>query len=203
MNSSGLPGQIVILNGAPRSGKSSIAATIQETFAGTWINLGVDIARAMTPPEAQPGVGLRPGEPDHPVAALVPALCAALWESIAAHARLGLNVVVDVGLYDTAVAADAARRLRSIPVLFVGVLCDVDVIMERRRRAGSERYLAGSASEPVPEPVLRWQREVHAHWAYDLEVDTSVAGPKDCAAAIRLRVDQGPPGEAFARLAID
>jgi chloramphenicol 3-O phosphotransferase len=28
------PGQIVILNGAPRAGKSSIVAVIQETFDG-------------------------------------------------------------------------------------------------------------------------------------------------------------------------
>ena len=33
-------GQIVILNGAPRSGKSSIAAVIQDTFEGPWVNLG-------------------------------------------------------------------------------------------------------------------------------------------------------------------
>ena len=33
-------GQIVILNGAPRSGKSSIAAAIQETFLGVWVNIG-------------------------------------------------------------------------------------------------------------------------------------------------------------------
>lgn len=29
-----MPGQIVILNGAPRSGKSSIVTVIQETFDG-------------------------------------------------------------------------------------------------------------------------------------------------------------------------
>lgn len=33
------PGQIVILNGAPRSGKSSIATVIQDTFDGLWMNL--------------------------------------------------------------------------------------------------------------------------------------------------------------------
>jgi chloramphenicol 3-O-phosphotransferase len=120
------PGQIVILNGAPRSGKSSIAAAIQATFPGVWVNIGVDVARAMTPPALQPGVGLRPDEPDHPVAAAVPALYAALWESIAAHSRLGLNVVVDVGLYDVEIATDAARRLAELPVLFVGVRCDVE-----------------------------------------------------------------------------
>src|SRR6185295_18609551 len=34
------PGQIIILNGAPRSGKSSIVAVIQDTFDGLWMNLG-------------------------------------------------------------------------------------------------------------------------------------------------------------------
>ena len=38
-----LPGQIVILNGAPRSGKSSIVRVIQETFDDPWMNLGVDV----------------------------------------------------------------------------------------------------------------------------------------------------------------
>ena len=187
-----LAGQIVILNGAPRSGKSSIAAVIQETFATPWINLGVDVARAMTPPGVQPGIGLRPGEPDHPAASVQPVLYAALWESVAAHVRLGLSVVVDVGLYDVAIAKDAARRLEGVPVLFVGVLCGVYVIMERRRQAGADRYVVASASEPVPEPVLRWQREVHAHWVYDLELDTSVASPQKCASAIRGRLELGP-----------
>jgi chloramphenicol 3-O phosphotransferase len=35
-------GQIVILNGPPRSGKSSIATVIQGRFDGVWTNLGVD-----------------------------------------------------------------------------------------------------------------------------------------------------------------
>ncbi len=36
------PGWIIILNGAPRSGKSSIVGVIQDTFEGPWMNLGVD-----------------------------------------------------------------------------------------------------------------------------------------------------------------
>jgi hypothetical protein len=48
-------GQIIILNGAPRSGKSSIVAAIQESFEGVWTNLGVDsyaqIRRRGTVPE--------------------------------------------------------------------------------------------------------------------------------------------------------
>ena len=55
------PGQIVILNGTPRSGKSSIAVAIQETFDGVWMNLGVDGFMRMTPARFMPGMGLRPG----------------------------------------------------------------------------------------------------------------------------------------------
>ena len=39
------PGWIVVPNGAPRSGKSSVADVIQETFDGPWLNLGVDVSR--------------------------------------------------------------------------------------------------------------------------------------------------------------
>lgn len=173
---------------------------MQETFPGTWVNLGVDLARAMTPPALQPGIGLRPGEKEHPAAAAVPILYAALWESVAAHARLGLNVVVDVGLYDIAIAAAAAQRLEGIPVLFVGVRCDLETIMQRRRSAGAQMYVTAAEGEPVPEPVLRWQNEVHAHWTYDLEVDTSAHTADECAAEIRKRLAERPSTDAFARV---
>ncbi len=183
---------IVVLNGTPRAGKSSIAAVLQEVLDGVWVNLGVDVSRRATPPRAQPGIGLRPGEPDHPAAAVAPLLWSALWESIAAHERLGLNVVADVGLHDAAAAADGARRLAGLTVLFVGVRCPADVAIARRAEAG------GYATD-LP-TVERWDSEVH-RWDYDLEVDTSLATPRECAEAIAGRLDSGPPASAFARLA--
>jgi chloramphenicol 3-O phosphotransferase len=184
------PGWIVVLNGTPRAGKSSIVRAIQERFDGVWINLGVDVARATTPERLQPGIGLRPGEDAHPVAPLLPLLYAALYESIAAHSRLGLNVAVDVGHYDPAILADCARRLAGLPVLFVGVRCPIEVVMERR----------GAPGEPPPEPVLRWQRLVHEHWTYDLEVDTSVLAPEQSANEIRAQLEGVPEPTAFTRL---
>jgi chloramphenicol 3-O phosphotransferase len=186
---------IVLLNGAPRSGKSSIVAELQRTLDGTWMNLGVDVARRMTPPSAQPGIGLRPGEPAHPAAGLVPTLYAALWESVAAHERLGLDLAVDVGLHDRGVAADGARRLSGLPVLFVGVRCPVDVAIARRHAAGDERYSTDRAV------VERWEEAVHGQWAYDLEVDSSLASPGECAEAIGARLAAGPAPTAFRRLA--
>src|SRR5439155_12385844 len=192
-------GTIVILNGVPRAGKSSIAAVIQETFDGTWLNLGVDVAREATPPRYQPGIGLRPGEPDHPAASVVSLLYAGWYDGIAAHSRVGLNVVADFGHYDAAILADCARRIDGLPAYFVGVHCPIEVIMERRHASPSGGYAVGSPEEPVPAPVQRWQDQVHVPGIYDLEVDTSVLTPEQCAAAIRERLARPP--SAFARLA--
>ena len=199
------PGQIVILNGAPRSGKSSIVTVIQNTFDGPGMTLGVDVfVLEITPERYRPGMGLRPGEEDHELAPLVPVFYAALYDSIAAHSRAGLHGVVDVGHHDAKILADSARRLAGLPVLFVGVRCPIEVVMQRRNagQVGREgQYAVGSESEPIPRGVERWQREVHIPGIYDMEVDTSVLTPQDCAAAIRRRLDDGPAPSAFRKLA--
>lgn len=198
------PGQIIILNGAPRSGKSSIVAVIQDTFDGLWMNLGVDRFMQMTPARYLPGIGLRPGGERQDIEPVVPVLYRAMYESIAAHSRLGLNVVVDVGHHDAyaiprGILPDCALRLSGLPVLFVGVRCPIETIMERRRTTG---WIAGnSAGAPVPQPVHLWQREVHIPGIYDLEVDTSVLSAEECAAVIRQHLDHGPTPSAFQRLA--
>ncbi len=205
------PGQIVILNGAPRAGKSSIVTVIQDTFEGIWMNLGVDLFGGhATPKSFRPGIGLRPGPGpsfggDAPeLEPLVPVLFAGVYESIAAHSRLGLNVVVDIGHHGAIhpdVLGDCARRLAGLPVLFVGVRCPIDEILKRRRDSPPGRYVAGSPGGPVPPPVLLWQEEVHKPGIYDLEVDTSLLSPEECAEVIRKRLGEGPPPSAFQQLA--
>lgn len=165
----------------------------------------VDVfVREVTPKRYRPGMGLRPGEHDHELAPLVPVFYAALYDSIAAHSRAGLSVVADVGHHDPKILADSARRLAGLPVLFVGVRCPIEVVMQRRNagQIGREgQYAIGSKTEPVPAPVERWQREVHIPGIYDVEVDTSLLTPEDSAAAIRRRLTNGPPPSAFRRLA--
>ncbi|MDZ4278739.1 MAG: chloramphenicol phosphotransferase [Dehalococcoidia bacterium] len=204
------PGRIIVLNGAPRSGKSSIVTVIQETFDGLWMNLGVDVfVRQVTPERYRPGIGLRPGGERQELEPLVPVLFAAMYESIAAHSRLGLNVVVDIGHHDAyahprQILVDSAQRLEGLPALFVGVRCPIEVIMERRNagQVGREgEYATGSTAETVPPPVRLWQREVHTPGIYDLEVDTSVLSPEDCAEVIRKRLEDGPAPSAFQQLA--
>ena len=195
-----IPGRIVVLNGAPRSGKSSIAAAIQARVPGDWINLGVDAQMRTIPPHLLPGIGLRPGgeRPDlEPVAVR---LYAALYESIVAHSRQGFDVIADLGHHDgysrpLGILVDSARRLVGLPAYLVGVRCPIDIIMERRR-ANPQGYLAGDG---VPEPVQRWQDAVHVPGIYDLEVDTSQLTPE--AAADRTGQRLTEPPSAFVGLA--
>ena len=95
----------------------------------------------------------------------------------------------------TAPAALAGRR-----AVLVGVRCPIDVVMERRNASEPGRYATGAPDDP-PAPVRRWQHDVHVPGVYDLEVDTSVMSPEECADAIRgLLVDTVSP-TAFERLA--
>lgn len=197
------PGRIIILNGPPRAGKSSIVTEIQNTFDGVWMNLGVDRFKAMTPERFQPGIGLRPGAERPDLEPLVLTLYRAMYDAIAAHSRLGLNVVVDAGHHDNystplGILRDCADRLRGHVVLFVGVRCPVEVALERRRATwGGAGY---RKSESTADPVSLWHEAVHAHGGYDLEVDTSVLSPRACADLVRRRLDDGPPPSAFQRL---
>ena len=174
------------------------------------MNLGVDAwVMHVTPERLRPGIGLRPGGERPDLEPFVQASYAALYDSVAAHARQGLNVVVDAGHHERysrqlTILPDCASRLRGLRVLFVGVRCPLDVIIERRNAGQPGRegtYLKAHAGEPVPAPILAWQEAVHEHGAYDLEVDTSLLSPEECAEAIRRRLKNGPAGIAFGRLA--
>ena len=210
---SGSTGRIIVLNGAPRSGKSSIVEAIQAGFDGVWMNLGVDAyVRHVTPARYRPGIGLRPGGERPDLEPLIPRFYAALYASIAAHSRLGLNVIAEFGHHDAhshplGILADCARQLAGLPALFVGVRCSLDVVMQRRLAESPERqgnYVSVSPDMAIPAPVLAWQEHVHRPGIYDLEVDTSSNSAQACAAEIRRLLDHGIPSpSAFERLAAE
>jgi chloramphenicol 3-O phosphotransferase len=199
------PGKIVILNGVPRSGKSSIASAIQRDFEGVWINLGVDSYKAMIPDRYQPGIGLRPGGERPDLEPLIQTMFRALYEAIAGHSRMGLNVVADMGHHDhysrpLGILSSCARQLAGLPVTFVGVRCPIEVVLERRQATwGKGREDNGS----IPLPVQLFQREIHRPGIYDLEVDTSVLQPEESAHLIHERLDNPVRPTAFERLAHD
>ena len=182
-------GRIIILNGTPRSGKTSIAHVIQDTFEGIWVNIGVDpFKKLIHPKRYSPGIGFRPTNKGYPeLEPIIIKLYEAMYESIAAHSRLGINVIVDVGHHDNyskplRLLEKCLQRIYGLPVFIVGVRCPIEEIMERRRRTWPN---TPSKDESIPEEVLLWQKAVHKPGVYDLEIDTSQHSPEECAKIIQ------------------
>ena len=202
------PGTVVVLNGTPRSGKTSIASAMQQSSEGLWLNLGVDAFSQITPAQDRPGIGLRPGGERPDLEAHVVVLFEALYGAVTAWSRRGLNVVVDVGHHEDystplGILGRVARDLRGLPAYLIGVRCPAEVVLARRGAGEPGRatpYVTAGPGGGVPDVVLRWDRAVHDPGIYDLEVDTSMASPEECARAIRRRLAGGPP-TAFTALA--
>ena len=207
-------GRIIILNGTPRSGKSSIVTAIQAASDELWMNLGADCYIRTTPQQYRPGIGLRPAGIEkmeekpfaqrEKIEPAVPLMYAAMYDSIAAHSRLGLNVVTDVGHHDDydipqEILYDCARRMDGLPVLFVGVRCPVEIVWERRRNTWLKEQEIPDDTPP-PYSVHRWDREVHKPGIYDLQVDTEKMSPEECSQAILKHLKHGPQPTAFKRL---
>ncbi len=151
MVAAGTLGRIVVLNGAPRSGKSSIAAVIQERFPGVWMNLGVDRFKPMVPDRYQPGIGLRPGGERPDLEPLVALLYHALYGSIALHSRLGLNVVADVGHHDW---YSMPREI--LPTCARETAGSTGLVY--RRAVSSGRHSVATAGYLVGDAACRWHR---------------------------------------------
>lgn len=197
------PGQIVILNGTPRAGKTSIAHAIQSSSPGLWLNLGLEMFKSATPQSYQPGIGLRPGGERPDLEPWVETLYLAMYDSIAAHSRRGINVVADTTHHDhysapRHVMFKCAQIVRELPVLVVGVRCPLDVVMQRRIETWGPGY---NDDGSVPEPILRWQQDAHVPGIYDLEIDTSVTSPEAAASLIQGRLVEERPALAIQRLA--
>ena len=198
------PGQIVLLNGAPRAGKSTVAAAMQAASDRAWMILGVDAVMRATPEALRPGIGLRPGGERPDLEPLVERSYLALYGAIAALAREGLDVAADVGHHEAhsrplRLWPRCLARLDSLPVLVVGVRCPLEEIM-RRREGSAPHYARATAAEPVPAPVRRWQEAVHDPGIYDLEVDTARSSPQACAEAILAALHEAPTPSAALRI---
>lgn len=196
-------GQIIVLNGTPRAGKSSLASAMQRGFPGVWLNLGLECFKSATPERHQPGIGLRPGGERPDLEPLVEVLYLAMYESIAAHSRRGVNVVADTTHHDhysvpRCILPRCAMILRGLPALLVGVRCPLEVVMARRQATWGWSY-EGDGS--VPDPILRWQRDAHVPGLYDLEVDTSTQAPDELSAMVWKHLTDGPEASAFRALA--
>lgn len=199
-------GRVIILNGTPRSGKSSLARAIQAQLPGVWLNLGVDSMAASTPPPLMPGIGLRPGGERPDLEPKVLELYLFLFAAIRHAAESGFDVVSDLGLHDNYarpldILGHAAKMLGPLDTLLVGIDCDLDEIMRRRNADPQGGFYVGGSTPPPP--VLRWQEAVHRDKQYDLRLDMGRLSPEEGAARVADLLAAPPSRPALARLADD
>ncbi|MBO9588682.1 chloramphenicol phosphotransferase [Devosia sp.] len=193
-------GRVVILNGAPRSGKSSLARAIQTSVPGTWLNTGVDSFVATLPQGLTPGIGLRPGGERPDLEPAVTRLYDLLFATIRLQAEAGFDIVADLGMHEDysvplGILDRAASVLGPLGALLIGVDCDIDEIM-RRRNADPQGGFYATGDIPPP-PVLRWQDGVHRGKDYDLRLDMGRLTPEQGVTQIAALLADPPASPAL------
>ena len=164
-------GQIILLNGASSSGKTTIARALQEKFSIPYLNLSPDDFLGKLSAKYQ-----NPATPEEIqiVASTVQNILRGFPQVVAALARTGNSLIVEHVLQEDEWLWNCVESWEEFSVLFVGVKCPVEVLEDReKRRSDRERGIA------------RYQSgRVHIGRIYDLEVDTSKLTPDQCAEQI-------------------
>ncbi|OEV14122.1 chloramphenicol phosphotransferase CPT family protein [Streptomyces nanshensis] len=179
-------GRIIFLNGTSSSGKSSIARELLAVLDdGVFFHTAVDGFNAMRtkrplPPEALDAALLRTRMGFH--------------RAVAAMAEVGNGVVVDHVLSEDWRLLDCLAVLPTEDVVFVGVRCPPRELVRRELARGDRP--SGLA--------MRQYDVVHRHGGhdlvYDVECDTSAAGPRECAELIKEFLPRRLAPTAFSRL---
>ncbi|QDH60937.1 AAA family ATPase [Pandoraea pnomenusa] len=175
-------GRVIVLNGPSSSGKSTLAKYLRENLEQQHLHVELDAFRRMEPAQywdvEKPTIQVR-----------VAALCRAINATVATFSRHGEAVIVDHVL-----SADAWRYLledlSELPVLIVGVFCELDVLKGREATRG-DRKIGLAASQ---------FRSIHANRHYDYVVDTSSTNADECGRRVLEWLDTQPAPAAFATM---
>jgi chloramphenicol 3-O phosphotransferase len=176
---------IIFLNGCTSAGKTSLARGLQDRLGGAWLRVGIDDAIAM--------LGVR--YHDHPdgfrfdrdpgglvrlnVGPAGQAALAAWRRGVAAMAASGADLIIDEVLLCPDWLDDWRAVLPDVPLLMVGVRCDL-AELERRERARGDRVIGQARGQ---------FSHVHAHMSYDVEIDTGTRSLAECVEAIAERIE--------------
>ncbi len=171
--------QIILINGASSSGKSTLCKALQEHLAEPYIHLEEDrfVYDTYHPRYLVSGV----------VEGIFAKTMTGYYRSLRAFVSAGHNVLADTGFYSKDLVRQCAAELAGLPVWLVGVHCSL-AELERREAQRADRSV-GTSREQF--------ESIHAHVVYDVEVDTSQMDSDQCAQVIRAVVESGIALSAF------
>ncbi len=200
-------GRIILLNGSSSAGKTTLAVTLQQLLPDPWHHIALDQFRDGMGGRYR-GLNSPPGTPGARGLNVVPVahgservtevqfgdlgkqVLRGMRRAIAAFASEGNNVIIDDLMFEPAFLFDYVDALAGFDVLFVGVRCQIDVVNAREARRPGR--FPGTATSHFD--------HVHRHCIYDVEVDTGIATPRQCAEQIIGRLNAAEPKDAFQRL---
>lgn len=174
---------IIFINGTSSSGKTSLLKALQNQLQEPYLDMGIDRFIWMLPKRYLD----RPLWDDvlgkaHQSGPVGLTLFSGMHHAIAAAALRRNNVVADHVFVEKAWVDECANLFADINAYLIGVHCPLE-ILEQRERDRKDRTL-GQA---------RAQFEViHKYTKYDLEVDTSLLSPTECAEKVIERLKSAP-----------
>ena len=176
-------GTIIFINGTSSSGKTGIVHALQDLLEEPFLEAGIDKfiwslpKRYLDRPlwDQVLGKADKAGAAGHD-------LVRGMHRAIAALSQAGCNCISDHVLVEPAWAKDCADLFAGLPAYMIGVKCPLEVL-EQREVSRKNRTL-GQARLQFP--------VIHKYVVYDLEVDTSLLSPEDCARSIQSRLDEPP-----------
>lgn len=187
------PFEIIVLNGASSTGKTTLAAALQDVLEESWLVFGTDtlissLPLALLEIHEDATIGARPRE--HHVREGGIAFSAdgeisigseyrrleATWlNGLAAVVASGTRLILDEVFLDGERSQDRFRHVfAGCRIAWIGVTCDREVANERERDRG-DRVVGGFEKQS---PL------VHEGVVYDLVVDTTVLTPQRLAKQI-------------------
>lgn len=197
------PGNVIFLNGTSSSGKTSIVRALQETLEEPYLDAGIDKFLWMLPKRYihEPACWQQifrydwHGEVGKSSFNIVTGdlgkqLISGMHRAVAQLSLGGSHAIVDHVMLEPAWLEECARLFAELPAWLIGVRCPLEVL-EEREMSRKDRTLGQARAQ---------FHRVHAGAIYDLEVDTSLLSPAECAAKIQNHIAGCAP-RAFQYLA--
>jgi chloramphenicol 3-O phosphotransferase len=174
-------GTVVLLNGTSSSGKSSIARELLEVLDGIWFHMPVDAFHAMR---------CRHPIADEDLQDEIDRTVKGFHRAVAGMAAAGNNLVVDHPLSRRWRLLDLLDLLVPEDTVLIGVRCPLPELERRERERGDRQ----------PGLAALQYDQVHAHGPHDLDIDTSLLSPQECALRIRDFLARRTSPTAFEQL---